>query len=330
MTRVLEVDPVAPLGAALSEAAEVLRRGGLVAFPTETVYGLGANALSPEAVRAVFEAKGRPAANPIIVHIADRSDVAHLTSRWPDAAERIAQAFWPGPVTLVAPRSALAPDVVTAGGETVALRMPAHPVAAALIGAAGVPIAAPSANRSAGISPTTAAHVLSHLAGRIDLVLDGGACAAGIESTVIDTTTDPPTILRPGPVSAEDLWSEAGVRAVAGSTAPGEPHRSPGAMARHYAPNALTVVTEASEDRVHDETLQGRSVAWLRFAREAEPGPGVLSLTMPDDANAYAAVLYARLHQAEAAGVEVIVISQPPSGSHWTAVLDRLSRASRA
>jgi L-threonylcarbamoyladenylate synthase len=330
MTRTLQVDPVAPLGEALGEAADVLCRGGLVAFPTETVYGLGADALSPGAVRAVFEAKGRPATNPVIVHVADHRDVARLTSRWPDVAERIARTFWPGPVTLVAPRSDLVPDIVTAGGETVALRMPAHPVALALIRAAGRPIAAPSANRSTRISPTTATHVLSQLAGRIDLVLDGGACAAGIESTVIDTTTDPPAILRPGPVSAEELWDEAGVRAVAGLPAQGMPPRSPGAMARHYAPNARTVVTETSEARVHDEAAQGRSVAWLRFAREAAAPPGALSLTMPDDANAYAAVLYARLHQAEAAAVEVIVISRPPSGPHWTAVLDRLSRASRA
>src|SRR5438874_1626045 len=180
-TRVLTVDPVDPRPATLAEAAEVLRRGGLVAFPTETVYGLGANALDAAAVRRVFAAKGRPPNNPLIVHVADAADVPAVAAAWPDVAERLATHFWPGPLTLVLPRGSALPDEVTVGGPTVAVRVPAHPVALALLRAAGVPVAAPSANRSGHLSPTSAAHVIKGLQDRIDLILDGGPTDGGLE-----------------------------------------------------------------------------------------------------------------------------------------------------
>src|SRR5262245_52423466 len=189
---VLVVSPESPEAQAIARAAVVLRAGGLVAFPTETVYGLGANALDATAVRRIFTAKGRPANNPLIVHVAGAAHVGRVAAAWPALAARLAERFWPGPLTLILPRSAAVPDEVTAGGPTVAVRVPAHPVARALLEAAGVPVAAPSANRSTQLSPTTAAHVLRGLNGRIDLLLDGGPTAGGLESTVLDLTTEPP------------------------------------------------------------------------------------------------------------------------------------------
>ncbi len=197
-TELLAVDPFSPEPERIARAAEVLRRGGLVAFPTETVYGLGANALDPNAVAGIFHAKGRPANNPVIVHVAEARDVLRVVADWPEIAERLAQRFWPGPLTLVLPKRAGVPDVVTAGGPTVAVRVPAHPVALALLRAVGVPIAAPSANRSTQLSPTRAEHVQRGLDGLIDLILDGGPTTGGLESTVLDVTTTPPRLLRPG------------------------------------------------------------------------------------------------------------------------------------
>src|SRR5579864_4916197 len=192
---VLTVDPQAPDAAAIAEAAALLRAGGLVAFPTETVYGLAANALSADAVSRIFAAKGRPAGNPVIVHVADAAGARALVDDWPAAAERLAERFWPGPLTLVLPRSRQVPDLVTAGGSTVGVRVPAHPVALALLHACGLPLAAPSANRSTRLSPTRAAHVLGDLGDRIDLLLDGGATPGGLESTVLDLTAAPPRLL---------------------------------------------------------------------------------------------------------------------------------------
>src|SRR4051794_39087740 len=201
MTTVLALHAIPPDPADVAVAAAVLHRGGLVAFPTETVYGLGANALDAAAVARIFAAKGRPATNPLIVHVAAAEHVWSVAADWPAVAARLAERFWPGPLTLVLPKAAAVPDAVTAGGPTVAVRVPAHPVALALLRAAGVPLAAPSANRSTELSPTTAGHVLHGLGGRIDLVLDAGPTAGGIESTVLDVTTNPPRLLRPGLVT---------------------------------------------------------------------------------------------------------------------------------
>jgi len=203
--RILVLDPAAPDARGIAEAAALLRAGGLVAFPTETVYGLGANALDAAAVARIFAAKGRPADDPIIVHVAERHDLEAVAANVPLVAQALADAFWPGPLTLVVPRGRAIPPIVTAGGDTVGVRMPAHPVALALIAAAGVPVAAPSANPFGRTSPTLAAHVAADLGDRIDLILDGGPCAVGIESTVVDCTAEPPVVLRPGGIALEAL-----------------------------------------------------------------------------------------------------------------------------
>ncbi len=334
MTTVLPVDPAAPDPAAVAAAADVLRRGGLVAFPTETVYGLGANALHADAVARVFAAKGRPAVNPLIVHVADSAQVPEVAADWPDAAARLAERFWPGPLTLVLPKRDTVPAAVTGGGPTVAVRVPAHPVARALLRAAGVPVAAPSANRSTQLSPTTAAHVLRDLDGRIDLVLDGGPCPGGIESTVLDLTSVPPRLLRPGLVTPAAIAAVVGpITDSPGASAPGEsgqrPLPSPGMLAKHYAPRApLELAAGDGHARVGELARQGVRVGWLTEAAAADVA-GAIRETMPADAAAYAARLYAALHELDAAGVERIVVARPPDGEAWLAVHDRLRRAAQ-
>ncbi|HKB37253.1 MAG TPA: L-threonylcarbamoyladenylate synthase, partial [Gemmataceae bacterium] len=310
-TEVLTVDPTSPESAPIDRAAEVLRRGGLVAFPTETVYGLGANALDASAVRRIFEAKGRPANNPVIVHVAEVEQARQLVAEWPAAAERLAGQFWPGPLTLVLPRRDIIPDMVTAGRATVAVRMPAHPIALALIRAAGVPVAAPSANRSTQLSPTLAEHVLHGLQGRIDLVLDGGPTSGGLESTVLDLTSSP-RVLRPGLVSIPELDAILGpVLRPDVVLDVGESPPSPGMLPRHYAPRTPLECAENGARRakeLHD--------AGLRVGRLALPGSwlersSAATVVMPADASAYAASLYATLHALDALGLDWIVVDLP-------------------
>jgi L-threonylcarbamoyladenylate synthase len=328
-TEVLTVDPKSPETAPIARAAAVLRRGGLVAFPTETVYGLGANALDASAVRRIFEAKGRPAKNPVIVHVAEVEQARQLVADWPAAAERLAGRFWPGPLTLVLPRRDVIPDMVTAGRATVAVRMPAHPIALALIRAAGVPVAAPSANRSTQLSPTLAEHVLHGLQGRIDLVLDGGPTSGGLESTVLDLTSSP-RVLRPGLVSITKLEAILGpvVRPDVVLDV-GESLPSPGMLPRHYAPRTPLECAENGARRAK-ELLE----AGLRVGRLALPGSsglersGATTVVMPAEASAYAASLYATLHALDALGLDRIVVDLPPNGDEWLAVRDRLRRAS--
>jgi L-threonylcarbamoyladenylate synthase len=331
-TVVLLVNPAGPEADVIARAAAVLRGGGLVAFPTETVYGLGANALDPAAVARIFAAKGRPATNPLIVHVAEPTEVRRVASAWPEAAARLAERFWPGPLTLVLPRSEAVPDAVTAGGPTVAVRLPAQPVARALIRAAGVPVAAPSANRSTRLSPTRAEHVLVGLDGRIDLLLDGGPTAGGLESTVLDVTGTPPRLLRPGLVTPGEIEAIIGGIKRSAPPAAGEPLPSPGMLGRHYAPRA---VLECAEDdgraRVEELRRQGVRVGWLTFAAvPAAPAAGGRTIVMPGDPGAYAAELYAVLHALDAAGMEHIVVELPPDREEWLAVRDRLRRASAA
>ena len=318
----------------MNEAATVLLAGGLVAFPTETVYGLGANALDAAAVARIFAAKGRPDRNPIIVHVTGAEAARTLASSWPSAAEKLTARFWPGPLTLVVPKSALVPDIVTAGGPNVGLRAPAQSIAQALLLTAGVPIAAPSANRSTYISPTTAQHVLRSLDGHIDLVLDGGPTSAGIESTVLDLTCNPPRVLRPGPISVAELSAclGANVIGVAASTSAEGPLAAPGMMARHYAPKATLVLADGDGlDEVRQFTEQGRRVGWLRFSGAAPGQPTELEIAvMPGNASAYAARLYAVLYEMDDAKVELIVAARVPDGPEWTAVRDRLTRAATA
>jgi L-threonylcarbamoyladenylate synthase len=330
-TVVLPVNPVEPEPAVIARAAAVLRGGGLVAFPTETVYGLGANALDAAAVARIFAAKGRPATNPLIVHVAEAAEAVRVAAAWPQAAARLADRFWPGPLTLVLPRRDTVPDAVTAGGPTVAVRVPAHPVARALIRTAGVPVAAPSANRSTQLSPTRPSHVLAGLDGRIDLLLDGGSTAGGLESTVLDVTASPPRLLRPGLVSPGEIEAVLGGLARPGLLAvtTGQPLPSPGMLGRHYAPRAvLECVEGCGRDRVRDLQGKGVRVGWLAFGGEPEvPGPGLQRVTMPRDPRGYAAELYAVLHTLDAAGVDWIIAELPPDTDAWLAVRDRLRRA---
>lgn len=331
-TPVLSIDPVVPDPVLIEQAARIVRDGGLVAFPTETVYGLGANALNPLAVANIFAAKGRPANNPLIVHVADISAVPAVAAIWPDKAARLAARFWPGPLTLVLPKCKDLPAVVTAGGPTVAVRVPAHAVARALIQAAGVPIAAPSANRSSLLSPTRAKHVLRSLGGRIHMILDGGPCAGGLESTVLDLTSTPPRLLRPGLITPTEIETIIGpIQQGSVSASSKEPSLpSPGMLHRHYAPRApLECVAEGDRSRVVALRDGGQRIGWLTFAKESEADwPGVAIVRMPRDPAIYAARLYAALHALDEAGVERILVTLPPDLPEWLAVHDRLRRAS--
>jgi L-threonylcarbamoyladenylate synthase len=328
-TQVLHLSPDHPEPEAIARAAGILQNGGLVAFPTETVYGLGANALDPVAVARIFQAKGRPPQNPLIVHIADVKSVATLAATWPDAAARLAKQFWPGPLTLVVQKSAALPDVVTAEGSTVALRMPSHPVAQALLKAAKIPIAAPSANRSTLLSPTRAEHVLRGLDGRIDLLLDAGPTPGGLESTVLDVTTDPPRLLRPGLISPAELESVIGPVSQQESGKPGDPLRSPGMLGRHYAPRTPLECVEDGWQRVQELCHERKRVGWLTFSEPTGPiRPEWVALTMPNDAAGYATQLYAALHTLDDAGLDWIVVDLPPKTDEWLAVHDRLRRGS--
>jgi L-threonylcarbamoyladenylate synthase len=320
---ILQVDAHEPAPDIIARAAEVLARGGLVAFPTETVYGLGANALDAAAVARIFAAKGRPATNPIIVHVAIAGDARRLVQAWPAAAQTLADRFWPGPLTLVLPKSACVPDLVTAGGPTVALRIPAHPVALALLHACKLPLAAPSANRSTELSPTRAEHVKI----AFDLLLDAGPTPGGLESTVLDVTVDPPRLLRPGLVTVAELERVIGP-IDRNPHAPREesPPKSPGQMPRHYAPRTPLEVAPNSKQRVEEWIEHGLRVGWLTHADE---GPtSALRIVLPGDAAGYSAGLYAALHQLDNAGLDRIVVEAPPCGDEWLAVHDRLERAS--
>lgn len=303
----------------LSEAAAVLAAGGTVAFPTETVYGLGAHALDPDAVARIYAAKGRPATNPIIVHVVDIAQAKQLAGDWPETADSLARALWPGPLTLIVPKADCVPPIVTAGGRTVALRMPSHPVARALLKEAGIPVAAPSANVSESISSTTAAHVLKGLDGKIDMLLDGGTTPGGLESTVVDCSVEPPVIRRHGLLSPADL-AAYGVKDAPGVLhAADGPAVSPGMRRRHYAPAVpLVVVSSLAEGLRENDGL-------LTFRTEQ---CAAIVETLPDDARGYGAGLYGALHRLEDAGVERIVVVEPPRAPGWEAVHDRLRRAS--
>jgi L-threonylcarbamoyladenylate synthase len=332
-TRVVQVHSAEPEPEAIAQAAAVIRAGGLVAFPTETVYGLGANALEARAVARIFEAKGRPSTNPLIVHVPDCAAAQSLASTWPESAEQLAERFWPGPLTLILPKRDLIPDNVTGGGATVALRVPAHPVAQALLRSAQVPLAAPSANRSEQISPTQAAHVLRGLDGRIELLLEGGPTSGGLESTVLLLTSPIPRILRPGLVSPAEIEAVIGPverPAVAPEITDG-PSLSPGQMARHYAPRLPMELTSHGAERVQTLLAQGERVGWLTFAPDALSPAACDSLRliiMPDEPEAYAARLYAAMHELDALPLTRLVADAPPASEAWLAVRDRLLRAS--
>ena len=321
-----------PDDAALAEAAERLRAGELVAFPTETVYGLGANALDADAVAKIYAAKGRPATNPIIVHVASVEQAKALVKTWPAIADELAAQHWPGPLTLVLEKADHLPDIVTAGGPTVGIRIPNHPVALELLRLAGVPVAAPSANRSEEVSPTQAHHVADSLGAFVEdlLILDGGACEVGIESTVLDVTCDPPRVLRPGmclpllaPLATPSGFAKGGNGVHVA--------RSPGQMLRHYAPKAHVVLVPP-EKLLSWEYQPGDGLLWYNVW----PGDVIAQYTDPATfpqrcmsrfAKLYAAQLYEALREMDERGVKRLLIALPPKRPNWAAIHDRLRRA---
>ena len=291
----------------IREAAERIRAGELVAFPTETVYGLGANALDAAAVAKIYELKGRPPTSPLIVHVASIEMAQALVTEWEPQADQLARKYWPGPLTLVLPRAAAIPDIVTAGLPTVGIRVPDHPLALALIREAGVPLAAPSANRFTGLSPTTAEHVREAFGDAVP-VLDGGHCRVGIESTVVSIASGKITLLRPGMISLEDVESAS---APASDTA----HPAPGMHERHYSPRTPLVLSNIPDAL--------GAYLWI-----AHPANTARSIQMPTTPEPYAAQLYSILHELDLEAWPVISVEPPPNTVEWAAVLDRLQRAS--
>jgi len=342
LTVVIQVDRDRPHPSDIARAADCLRRGGLVAFPTETVYGLGVHALDAEAVQKLFYAKGRPANDPLIVHVAEFAGIAPLVTAMPDAAATLAARFWPGPLTLVLPRSRAVPPAVTAGLDTVAVRIPAHPVAQALLTAARIPIAAPSANLFSRPSPTRAAHVLEDLNGRIDMVVDAGATDVGVESTVLDLTVSPPLVLRPGAITLEALESVLPVVRIA-SPSDHAAMRSPGLLPKHYAPRAAMTLFQGDPGAARnamallarDAIAAGQRVGVLATAGDARALEGlqvvIAELGPDEDAEGAAAKLYAALRELDTAQVDVILARDAPGDEGlWRALGDRLRRASAA
>jgi L-threonylcarbamoyladenylate synthase len=309
----------------IDRAAQLLRAGRLVAFPTETVYGLGANALDAEAVARIYAVKGRPATSPLIVHVASTEMTQSVVADWPEAAERLARHFWPGPLTLVVKKQNAIPDIVTAGLSTVAVRMPAHPIAQALIRAARVPLAAPSANRFTELSPTTADHVRHSLGSEVDLILDGGPCQVGIESTVLSLAEATPTLLRPGGIPRIVLEAIIGPVAIAQEPQAGA-HPSPGLHPRHYSPRT-TLYLAANGNLRNQGQEQGRGLYLQHHHPPSRADANITVHQMPQSAAGYAAALYEVLHQADIGNYNWIAVDIPPAAPEWEAVHDRLCRA---
>ncbi len=342
-TLILKVDSENPDYTKIEVAAQVLERGGLVAFPTETVYGLGADALNPVAVLALFEAKKRPLDNPPIVHVAETSEVYRLAQQVPKKAELLMKRFWPGPLTLVFKRSSVVPDVTVAGLDTVAIRMPKHKVALALIKQCGLPIAAPSANLAGKPSPTTAKHVYEDLNGRIDVILDGGATSIGVESTVIDLTVDPPVVLRPGGTSFEALKKVLGDVELhpfvqSEEELPLEQIRSPGMKHRHYAPKAEVILVDGSISAVvtkikelsESYRVKGAKVGILATdeTQASYKADVVKSLGSRFNLAVVAQSLFRLLREIDAKNVDVIIAEGVSSEGIGLAIMNRLRKAS--
>jgi L-threonylcarbamoyladenylate synthase len=297
----------------IQRAAALIREGKLVAFPTETVYGLGANALDAQAVARIFSAKGRPSTSPLIVHVESSDRAPDFVTAWPAAAGKLAQEFWPGPLTLVLPKRECIPGIVTAGLPSVGLRVPANPVALALLAHAGVPIAAPSANRFTELSPTTAEHVRKSLGNAVDLILDGGPTSVGIESTVLSLAGPVPVLLRPGMISKEQMEALIGPIELGGAATEAA-HPSPGMHRKHYSPRTPLVLTRPPAGRG----------AYLWLARQSEAAQ---SIHMPADPTQYAALLYEMLHRLDEEHLDWIAVELPPDEPEWAGIRDRLQRA---
>lgn len=328
--RILATDTPAAAAEAVACAARALRAGEVVALPTETVYGLAANAFDAEAVARIFRIKGRPSHNPIIVHVCSLEMARECVAQWPALAGRLARGFWPGPLTLVLPRAACIPDVVTSGGSTVGVRWPSHPLTQAVIRDCSFPLAAPSANLSNRLSPTNAAHVASQLGDRIHLILDGGQCQVGIESTVLDLSVSPPRLLRPGIIHEETLLAVTGQLAV--GPAAGQVLKSPGLLRKHYSPKARLEIWswESAAELLPRLARTGVPLARCHVVSHtripSDTGLGRVAL-IPHDPHAFARALYAELHQCDLAGAELIVVESLPQTIEWRALADRLNRA---
>jgi L-threonylcarbamoyladenylate synthase len=297
----------------IQRATEILRSGGLVVFPTETVYGLGANALDAAAVRKIYALKGRPSSSPLIVHVAGIGQARELAAEWPKEAEELGRKYWPGPLTLVVPKKPVIPDEVTAGLGTVGLRVPRHPVALELLRAAQVPVAAPSANRFTQLSPTTAQHVREAFGDETPFLLDGGPCEVGLESTVIAATRDGLEVLRPGMAFVEDALVAAPAEAPETVS-----HSSPGRQKKHYSPRTRVLLVS----RGHLPREGHGGYLWI-----AEEAAAARSVHMPEQPEAYAAQLYTRLHELDREGLDWIAVELPPDKREWAAIRDRLTRA---
>lgn len=334
MPEILRTHTPALFEAAVLRAAEAIRRGTPVALPTETVYGLAANALDPEAVRRIYVAKNRPSENPLIVHVAGLPMAQACSREWPSLAGRLAGAFWPGPLTLVVPRASEIPDLTTAGGDTVGLRWPSHPFIQAVINACGFPLAAPSANPANAISPTTARHVAESLGDRVALIVDGGACQVGIESTVVEVSDRGWRILRPGMIHEEALQDVTGQAACRETCPPpaNRPVASPGLQPRHYAPRARLITLRWSDDAslVGAMEAQGLDPATTHvLAYHSVPSPHTASriCVIPDDPEAYARAMYAEWHRSDTLGARAILLEAPPDHPAWSGIRDRIRRA---
>jgi L-threonylcarbamoyladenylate synthase len=335
LAEVLGLETASQFQYAVERAVTLLRSGEAVALPTETVYGLAANALNVEAVSRIFLIKGRPSHNPLIVHVGSLAMAMECTVEWPDNAAKLAGAFWPGPLTVVVRRSSLVPDIVTAGGDTVALRWPAHPFMRAVINLAGFPLAAPSANLSGEISPTSARHVQRSLGDKLRLIVDAGQAQVGIESTVVDCTGSIPRILRPGIISGTQIAAELKF-AKASNFDPSHamgPLRSPGLLEKHYAPKARVIIRswKNEKDLVQAIRVAGFSPKEAHLIVHTEiPRTNVFGQisVIPLDAEAYARAIYSELHQRDEAGARLIVVEQLPDTSDWEGINDRLRRAS--
>ncbi|NLH98239.1 MAG: threonylcarbamoyl-AMP synthase [Chthonomonadales bacterium] len=314
----------------LAGAALALTEGELVVFPTETVYGLGAHALDADAVARIYAAKGRPPSNPLIVHVAGTSDARNLVADWPPAADIIASRFWPGPVTVVLPRRGTVPDIITAGGPTVAIRVPGHPVALALLRLAGVPVAAPSANESGMVSPTSVQHLSPRIRDCAAWIIDGGPCDCGIESTVVDLCDGPVRILRPGAIARAELENALRVPVAYATEHESQAIRSPGLLGRHYAPRAeLTLVRDVSDCAFEPIGALAEAAVMTHVPDfPARIGHPVRTVIMPNDPVEYGRRLYATLQELDSQGVRRILVLEPPDTVAWEAVRDRLYRAS--
>lgn len=313
----------APGAAAIRDAAAILRRGGLVAFPTETVYGLGADASNPAAVARIYAVKGRPPNHPVIVHVGSVAQLVPWAHEIPEHAAKLAARFWPGPLTLVLRRASGVGDDLTGGQETIGLRVPGHPVALELLREFGGGIAAPSANRFGRISPTSAKHVLSDLGSDVDLILDGGTCEIGIESTIVDVSRGKPVVLRPGRISEDDI-----ARALGFPPAPRDPGapRAPGALQSHYAPRQPLRLVASRE---WDLRMRGKSTSCGVMAFRARPAgdSSAIWIEAPADPGRYGHDLYANLRALDSSACDEILVEEPPASAEWTAIRDRLSRA---